>query len=134
MEAFIGTWTFVESDNFEPYLKALGIAAPLRKLANLTTPTVIISDLGNGEYSVKTDAVVRSVVVTFKFGEKVGETTVDFRKVESVFTLEDETLVWTSTDKNGLTTVVRRTISSEGIMLVEMEVRGITATAKFKKS
>ena len=29
-----------------------------------------------GEYSVKTDAVVRSVVVTFKFGDKVGETTV----------------------------------------------------------
>ena len=23
MEAFIGTWTFVESDNFEPYLKGI---------------------------------------------------------------------------------------------------------------
>ena len=42
MEEFIGTWKFVSSDNFEEYLKALGIPLPLRKLANLTTPTVII--------------------------------------------------------------------------------------------
>ena len=42
MEEFLGKWKFESSDNFEEYLKALGIPLPLRKLANLTTPTVII--------------------------------------------------------------------------------------------
>ena len=93
MEEFIGTWKFVSSDNFEEYLKALGIPLPLRKLANLTTPTVIIKRV-DGEstycwdfllhfifnpdvrFSVTTDAVVRAVTVTFKLGESVEENTV----------------------------------------------------------
>ena len=51
MEEFIGTWKFVSSDNFEEYLKALGIPLPLRKLANLTTPTVIIKRVdGKAQY------------------------------------------------------------------------------------
>ena len=67
-------------------------------------------------YSVTTDAVVRSVTVTFKLGEEVTEKTVglsrlllitklflflDLRTVKSTFTFDEETcsLVWTSTDK-----------------------------------
>jgi len=123
----------VESDNFEPYLKALGISAPLRKLANLTSPTCIISVVGQDEYSICTDAVVRSVTVQFQLGKEVQETTVDFRKVRSTFTLEDGDLVWSSTDKSGVTTVVRRKVQ-DGIMTVYMEVNGVKATAKFKKS
>ena len=93
MEEFIGTWKFQSSDNFEEYLKALGIPLPLRKLANLTSPTVIIKRVDgeswldliiNSEFisnpdekfSVTTDAVVRAITVTFKLGETVEENTV----------------------------------------------------------
>ena len=81
---------------------------------------------------MKTDAKVRTVHVTFRLGETVEETTVDFRKVASVFTLEDAALLWSSTDKRGITTVVRRRIEN-GEMVVNMEVEGVAATAKFKK-
>ena len=93
METFLATWKFESSDNFDEYLKALGISAPLRKLAGLTSPTVTIKKLEDGKiqgqrypmsnsnlllgkYSVTTDAVVRSVTVTFRFGEEVQESTV----------------------------------------------------------
>ena len=105
MEEFIGTWKFQSSDNFEEYLKALGIPLPLRKLANLTSPTVIIKRV-DGEYrldlilnsefvstapdekfSVTTEAVVRAVTVTFKLGETVEENTVGKQKTYFPHTL-----------------------------------------------
>ena len=50
METFLGTWKFESSDNFEEYLKALGISAPLRKLAGLTSPTVTIKRGDDGGF------------------------------------------------------------------------------------
>ena len=49
METFLATWKFESSDNFDEYLKALGISAPLRKLAGLTSPTVTIKKLDDGK-------------------------------------------------------------------------------------
>ena len=51
MEEFLGTWKFEKCEHFEEYLKALGISAPLRKLAMLTSPTVTIRESGEGERS-----------------------------------------------------------------------------------
>ena len=51
MEAFVGSWKFEKCEQFEEYLKALGISAPLRKLALLTSPTVTIRESGEGERS-----------------------------------------------------------------------------------
>ena len=48
MDGFIGTWKFEKCDQFEEYLKALGISAPLRKLALLTSPTVTIKQTAPG--------------------------------------------------------------------------------------
>ena len=49
METFLATWKFESSDNFDEYLKALGISAPLRKLAGLTSPTVTIKKMEDGK-------------------------------------------------------------------------------------
>ena len=42
MEVYCGTWKFVECNNFDEYLKGLGIPAPLRMLAGITSPTITI--------------------------------------------------------------------------------------------
>merc|ERR1712226_13662 len=133
MEVFLGTWKFEKCDHFEEYLKALGISAPLRKLAVLTSPTVTIRRSGD-KFSITTDATVRSVTIEYELGEKVEETTVDLRTVSSVLTFDAENgcLILTSTDKHGVTTAVKRTVSAD-LMMVEMEVKGVTATAVFKR-
>lgn len=40
---YCGTWKFVSCDNFDNYLKELGINVVLRKLAAIASPNVIIS-------------------------------------------------------------------------------------------
>ena len=51
MDSFLATWKFESSENFDNYLKALGISAPLRKLAGLTSPTVTIKKVDDGKNS-----------------------------------------------------------------------------------
>ena len=48
MENYFGTWKFVECTNFDEYLKGLGIPAPLRMLAGLTSPTLSIKQEQDG--------------------------------------------------------------------------------------
>merc|ERR1711973_122572 len=136
MDRFYGSWKFVSCDNFDDYLKALGIPFPLRKMAILISPTITISKEPDGRYSVNTDAGIRAVTIVFALGESVPETTVDLRNVTSVFTLDEEgAFVWTSTDKYGVTTVVKRRVLEEDPqeMAVHMEVNGVVATAVFTR-
>merc|ERR1719342_552120 len=117
-------------------IPALGIPFPLRKMAILISPTITISKEPDGRYCVKTDAGVRAVTIIFNLGESVAETTVDLRNVTSVFTIDEEgAFVWTSTDRNGVTTVVKRRLLEEDPqqMAVHMEVNGVTATAVFTR-
>ena len=134
MDKYFGTWKFVESSNFDAYLIGLGISFPLRKLASLTSPTVIIKQENEeGEFSVTTDATVRSATATFTLGKPTLERTVDLRTVSSIIDLDQERdcLVWTSTHKNGVTSVDTRTVKGD-LMQVVMEVEGVFATATFK--
>ena len=48
MDVYCGTWKFVECTNFDEYLKGLGIPAPLRMLAGITSPTIIIKQEEEG--------------------------------------------------------------------------------------
>eukprot|EP00092_Neocalanus_flemingeri_P016028 GFUD01017347.1.p1 GENE.GFUD01017347.1~~GFUD01017347.1.p1 ORF type:complete len:137 (+),score=46.36 GFUD01017347.1:94-504(+) len=134
MEKYFGTWNFVESSNFEEYLKGLGISFPLRKLAGLSSPTISIKQEIGGRYSVTTDAMVCSASATFQLGELIQERTVDLRTVSSTFSLDQENdcLVLTSTGRNGLTSVDTRTVKGD-LMQVVMVVKGITATATFRR-
>ena len=58
----------------------------------------------------------------------------DLRTVDSIFSLDLGTgsLVHTSTDRHGVTTVVTRSVE-EDLMQVVMEVNGVTAKATFKR-
>ena len=43
-----GTYTYVDSYNFDPYLQALGVPWYLRKLASFAKPSITITRLNDG--------------------------------------------------------------------------------------
>ncbi|MBD5002983.1 hypothetical protein GUF49_15905, partial [Xanthomonas citri pv. citri] len=49
----IGSFTLVKSDNFDEFMKALGVGIVMRKMGNTVTPTVTFTEAG-GEYTMKT--------------------------------------------------------------------------------
>ncbi|MED6246708.1 Fatty acid-binding protein, heart [Ataeniobius toweri] len=81
VEAFVGTWNLKESENFDEYMKELGVGFATRKVGNLTKPTTIISVDGD-KVTVKTQTTIKNKELSFKLGEEFDETTADDRKVK----------------------------------------------------
>uniref|UniRef100_A0A8C0L7E4 Fatty acid binding protein 9 n=1 Tax=Canis lupus dingo TaxID=286419 RepID=A0A8C0L7E4_CANLU len=81
IEPFLGTWKLVSSENFEEYLKQLGMNAAARNLAGLAKPRISISANGD-EVNIKTESSFKNTEISFKLGEEFEEITADNRKVK----------------------------------------------------
>jgi len=85
--ACTGTFKLTASENFEDFMKALGVGLVTRKLGNKTTPTVTFTEQG-GEYTFKTESLVKTSEIKFRIGEEFDELTADGRQVRSRMTLK----------------------------------------------
>ncbi|TWW54172.1 Fatty acid-binding protein, brain [Takifugu flavidus] len=83
VDAFCATWKLVESENFDDYMKALGVGFATRQVGNVTKPTVIIS-LEGDKVVVRTQSTFKNTEISFKLGEEFDETTADDRNFYSV--------------------------------------------------
>uniref|UniRef100_A0A8C9P866 Cytosolic fatty-acid binding proteins domain-containing protein n=1 Tax=Spermophilus dauricus TaxID=99837 RepID=A0A8C9P866_SPEDA len=81
MEPFLGTWKLVSSENFEDYMKELGVNAAARNAAVLVKPNVIISMDGD-KVKMRTESSFKNTEISFKLGEEFDETTADDRNVK----------------------------------------------------
>uniref|UniRef100_A0A452R1W8 Fatty acid binding protein 9 n=1 Tax=Ursus americanus TaxID=9643 RepID=A0A452R1W8_URSAM len=81
IEPFLGTWKLVSSENFEEYMKQLGMSTAARNLAGLAKPRISISVNGD-EVNIKTESSFKNTEISFKLGEEFDETTADNRKVK----------------------------------------------------
>ncbi|GLD65864.1 fatty acid-binding protein, heart [Lates japonicus] len=81
-----------ESENFDDYMKELGVGFATRKVGNLTKPTTVIS-LDGDKVTVKTHSTIKNTELSFKLGEEFDETTADDRKVKSIVNIEDGKMV-----------------------------------------
>nr|CAD7415267.1 unnamed protein product [Timema poppensis] len=93
MEAFLGKkYKLAASENFDEYMKALGVGLVTRKMGNTVSPVIELTASG-GEYTLKTTSTFKSSVLTFKLGEECDEETVDGRKVKSTCTIDGNKLI-----------------------------------------
>uniref|UniRef100_A0A674GTS8 Fatty acid binding protein 3 n=3 Tax=Passeriformes TaxID=9126 RepID=A0A674GTS8_TAEGU len=81
VDAFVGTWKLVDTNNFDEYMKALGVGFATRQVAGFTKPTTII-ELDGDKVTVKTQSTFKNTEITFKLGEEFDETTADDRHVK----------------------------------------------------
>merc|ERR1711939_1089913 len=84
--ACTGKYKLTTSENFEEFMKALGVGLVTRKLGNKSSPTVTVTE-DNGEYTFKQESLVKTSEIKFKLGEEFEEVTADGRKVLSKMTL-----------------------------------------------
>jgi len=119
--AFIGTWNMESSENFDAYMKAVGVGAIMAKLGSSAKPTLVVEVDGN-TWTIKSETTFKTTKVTFQLGVEFQETTADDRKMNTTFTLEG----------NKLTQDQKGTIPST----ITREVNGskMTVTCKATKS
>ncbi|KAH8358464.1 hypothetical protein KR093_000426, partial [Drosophila rubida] len=90
--SFIGKkYKLEKSENFDEYMKELGVGMVLRKMGNSVSPTVEVTKDGD-TYTLTTTSTFKTSAISFKLGEEFDEETLDGRKVKSVITLDGNKL------------------------------------------
>ncbi|XP_039379826.1 fatty acid-binding protein, adipocyte-like isoform X4 [Mauremys reevesii] len=130
-ELFVGSWKLISSENFESYMKELGVGFATRKLGSLAKPSVVIST-NDDIITIKTESTFKNTEISFKLGEEFEETTADDRKTKSIVTLEEGSL--TQVQKwDGKETTIKRKLA-DGKMIVEYTMNNITCTRVYERA
>ncbi|KAM6899847.1 fatty acid-binding protein, heart isoform 1-T2 [Xenentodon cancila] len=130
-EAFVGTWNLKETENFDEYMKELGVGFATRKVGNLTKPTTIIAVDGD-KVTVKTQSTIKNTELNFKLAEEFDETTADDRKVKSIVKIEDGKMVHTQKWDGKETSLVRE-VNGNNLTLT-LKIGEVVCTRRYEKA
>jgi len=116
------------SENFNEFMKALGVGLMTRTVGNKVSPVVELTKSGD-EYSLKTQSTFKNTEIKFKLGEEFSEDTPDGRKVKSVCTLNGNKLM--QVQKGDKETTIEREFTPTEMKAV-MKVDDIVCTRIYK--
>ncbi|XP_072379059.1 probable fatty acid-binding protein isoform X1 [Diabrotica undecimpunctata] len=119
-----------KSENFEEYMKKLGVGLVVRKMGSAVSPVVDLQKEGD-EYVLSSISTFKNVILKFKPGVEFDQETPDGRKVKSTITINGNTLHEVQKDASGAETVIDRTFSADEIKM-EMSVNNVKATRTYK--
>uniref|UniRef100_A0A914DX41 Cytosolic fatty-acid binding proteins domain-containing protein n=1 Tax=Acrobeloides nanus TaxID=290746 RepID=A0A914DX41_9BILA len=126
-EKFVGKWNLVESENFDAYMKQVGVGWATRTMAAKLKPVLEVTVNGNHVKMVST-STFKTVVTEFDLGVEFEEETADGRKMKSTFTLEGDKLIQVQTPVNAGDKASHFVRYVEGDKLImEMESEGVKA-------
>lgn len=128
-EEFLGKrYKLSSSENFDEFMKALGVPVITRKMGNYVSPSVQLTE-DNGTYTLKTTSTFKNSEIKFKLGEEFDEVTPDDRKVKSVCTMEGNKLL--QIQKGPKTTTIEREFTPTEMKAI-MKVDDIVCTRVYK--
>ncbi|XP_037549024.1 fatty acid binding protein 4a [Nematolebias whitei] len=131
VEKFVGTWKMISSENFDEYMKALGVGFATRQVGNRTKPNFVLSLDDQGTICMKSQSTFKTTEVKFKLNEPFDETTADDRKTRSVVTLENGKLVQKQSWE-GKETCIERDIS-DGKLIARCIMGDVVAVRMYVK-
>ncbi|XP_044261059.1 fatty acid-binding protein, adipocyte isoform X2 [Tribolium madens] len=132
VDAHLGKkYKLASSENFDEFMKALGVGLVTRKVGNAVSPVVELTK-NDDEYTLSSSSTFKNVVLKFKPGVEFDQDTPDGRKVKATITVDGNTLHEVQKDPNsGKETVIDRTFTDDEVKMV-MSVDNITATRIYK--
>merc|ERR1712002_211008 len=131
-DKIIGTFNMTDSENFDEFMKALGVGMIMRKMGNSMKPSVTFT-LDGDTYTMKTSSSVKTTEVKFKLGEKFSETTMDGREAETTFTLAGNVLTQNQVCAKGPGASYVRTFTDTDLVCV-CECNGVKSTRSYKRA
>ncbi|XP_058791327.1 fatty acid-binding protein, muscle isoform X2 [Phymastichus coffea] len=129
MADFLGKqYKLVSSENFDDYMKAIGVGLVTRKMGAAVSPVVEVTEK-DGEYTMKTQSTFKNSEIKFRLGEEFNEETPDGRKVKSIITLDGNKM--THIQKGDKDTVIEREFTPTEMKAV-MKVDDVVCTRVYK--
>ncbi|XP_007125412.2 fatty acid-binding protein, adipocyte [Physeter macrocephalus] len=130
-DAFVGTWKLVSSENFDDYMKEVGVGFATRKVAGMAKPNVIIS-VNEDVITIRSESTFKNTEISFKLSQEFEEVTADDRKVKSTVNLDEGALVQVQKWDGKSTTIKRKRVDDK--LVVECIMNGVTATRVYEKA
>jgi len=131
VDAFCATWKLTDSQNFDEYMKAIGVGLATRQVANVTKPTAVISRDGD-TVTLKTLSTFKNTEISFKLGQEFDETTADDRHVKSTLTLDGGKLVHLQKWDGKQTKLVREI--KDGKMILTLTFEDVQSVRTYEKA
>ncbi|MFJ2406593.1 lipocalin/fatty-acid binding family protein [Streptomyces xanthochromogenes] len=110
---FAGTYEMTRGDNYEEFLKEIGVGLATRKIAAASRPTVEIQQDGDN-LKLKTTTTLKTIELVFTLGIEFTEETEDGRKAQTLITADGDKLIQVQ-KLEGLTATTTRTFSDDGL-------------------
>jgi fatty acid-binding protein 3 len=80
------------SENFEEFMKALGVGLLTRKMGNAVSPVIELTKNGE-EYTLTSNSTFKNSAITFQLNKEFDEETPDGRQVKSLITQDGNKLI-----------------------------------------
>lgn len=126
-----GKYELTKSENFEEYMKALGVGMVMRKMAAASTPVTEITKTGD-DWNIKTVTTFKTTEIKFQLDKEFPETTADGRECQSKISMDGaNTLVHTQTCKGQTFKILREFTDNE--MKMTLEAPDVTCIRTYKK-
>ncbi|XP_076438115.1 sodium/calcium exchanger regulatory protein 1-like [Babylonia areolata] len=118
-QKFLGHWKLEKNENWDNYMKAVGVGLELRKKDNSLNSYEEWKEEG-GQWTLHITSTIKSKLLTFKLGEEFDEETLDGRSVKSTFKVEGDKIVQQqrAVKAGGVNTTITREILPDGRMLM----------------
>ncbi|KAK7087791.1 sodium/calcium exchanger regulatory protein 1-like [Littorina saxatilis] len=130
MAAFAsGTWNLVHTDNFDEYMKAVGVGLVMRKLAGSLKPTQEITVTGD-DWHIKTITTFKTSELKFTVGQPFEENTIDGRAVKTTVSLDGQKLV--QDQKGSPDSMITRQFDGNKMTMC-LTAKGVTCTRVYEK-
>ncbi|KAK6192552.1 hypothetical protein SNE40_004001 [Patella caerulea] len=135
MSAICGKWELCSSENFEEYMKAIGVSPENIDKAkkSLESNSKLVHEInGSGNsWSIKTTTNAGEKEIKFNLGEEFSTATLDGRPVKVTFSVDGDQLVEIQKG-DGFETKNVRSVSGNELTAI-MTGNGVQCTRKYKK-
>lgn len=133
MARFAGNWKMEKSENFDDFMKAVGVGLVMRKMGNSAKPSQHITVEGD-QWTLKTTSTFKNTEIKFKLGEAFDETTADGRKVKTTMSMDgDNKLVQTQEHKEH-PAVMTRELTDDNNMVMACQAGDVIARRYYSKN
>ncbi|XP_028326283.1 fatty acid binding protein 4b [Gouania willdenowi] len=131
-ERFVGKWTLTASENFDEYMKAIGVGFPTRQMGMLAKPDLIISVGDDQVITMKSESTFKNTEIQFKLDEVFDETTADGRNTKTTFNLSNGKLVQEQVWEDKKTTLEREI--EDGKLIAKCFMDDVVAVRTYERA